>query len=80
MVGSAKRKSKGTNNVHELQFNPQRRHRSRRCFHHGTPVRLGRHFPADRLNLFNKDITMNERFLINRRDAKVMGVAAGLAD
>jgi phage shock protein C len=23
---------------------------------------------------------MNERFLINRRDAKVMGVAAGLAD
>jgi phage shock protein C len=23
---------------------------------------------------------MNQRFLINRRDAKVMGVAAGLAD
>jgi phage shock protein C len=23
---------------------------------------------------------MNDRFLINRRDAKVMGVAAGLAD
>ena len=23
---------------------------------------------------------MNERFLINRRDAKVMGVAAGIAD
>jgi phage shock protein C len=23
---------------------------------------------------------MNERFLINRRDAKVMGVAAGVAD
>jgi phage shock protein C len=23
---------------------------------------------------------MNERFLINRRDAKVMGVAAGLSD
>ena len=23
---------------------------------------------------------MNERFLLNRRDAKVMGVAAGLAD
>ena len=23
---------------------------------------------------------MNERFLVNRRDAKIMGVAAGLAD
>jgi phage shock protein C len=28
----------------------------------------------------NKDKQMNERFLINRGDAKIMGVAAGLAD
>src|SRR4029453_740967 len=28
----------------------------------------------------NKETAMNGRFLINRRDAKVMGVAAGLAD
>ena len=27
-----------------------------------------------------KDKTMNGRFLVNRRDAKIMGVAAGLAD
>jgi phage shock protein C len=27
-----------------------------------------------------RDNNMNGRFLINRRDAKVMGVAAGLAD
>jgi len=26
------------------------------------------------------EIDMNQRFLINRRDAKVMGVAAGIAD
>jgi phage shock protein C len=29
---------------------------------------------------FNKGQAMNNRFLINRRDAKLMGVAAGLAD
>ena len=28
----------------------------------------------------NKDKTMNGRFLVNRRDARLMGVAAGLAD
>jgi len=27
-----------------------------------------------------KDKTMNGRFLVNRRDAKIMGVGAGLAD
>lgn len=27
-----------------------------------------------------KETEMNGRFLINRRDAKIMGVAAGLAD
>jgi phage shock protein C len=27
-----------------------------------------------------KDKTMNGRYLLNRRDAKIMGVAAGLAD
>lgn len=27
-----------------------------------------------------KDKTMNGRFLLNRRDAKIMGVGAGLAD
>jgi phage shock protein C len=27
-----------------------------------------------------KEYPMNERFVLNRRDAKVMGVASGLAD
>ena len=33
-----------------------------------------------RTQRIKKDKTMNGRFLINRRDAKIMGVAAGLAD
>lgn len=31
-------------------------------------------------NCLKKERTMNGRFLINRRDAKIMGVAAGLSD
>jgi phage shock protein C len=29
---------------------------------------------------FDKELDMDGRFLINRRDAKLMGVAAGLSD
>jgi phage shock protein C len=29
---------------------------------------------------FSKETAMNGRFLVNRRDAKLMGVASGLAD
>jgi phage shock protein C len=60
---------------------PQRRHRFRRCLHYRAPVRLGRDLAVDRLKPSNpRETEMNGRFLINRRDAKVMGVAAGLAD
>jgi phage shock protein C len=32
------------------------------------------------LILLTKDIPMNGRFLLNRADAKIMGVGAGIAD
>jgi len=51
------------------------------CLRLHASAGLGRHFAADRLKLSNaKETEMNGRFLINRGDAKVMGVAAGLAD
>jgi phage shock protein C len=72
---------KGIKNVHDFQLDPQCRHRSCWRIHHCASVRLGRDVPADRLNkLQAKEPQMNGRFLINRRDAKVMGVAACLAD
>jgi len=55
--------------------------RSPRRLRFGAPARFSRHVAADRLKSINpKETSMNQRFLINRRDAKVMGVAAGLAD
>jgi phage shock protein C len=72
---------KGISNVHVFQFVAQRRHCPGRRIHHRIAVHLGRDFAADRLKKHqSKEIEMNGRFLINRRDAKVMGVAAGLAD
>jgi phage shock protein C len=68
-------------NVLDPQPSPHRCHGVRRCLHHCAVVRLGRHFAADRLNPPPpEDSEMHQRFLINRRDAKFMGVAAGLAD
>src|SRR3954470_22204462 len=80
MVGSA-RDQKGPTNV--CHFHPRDRHHVRRRFHFRASARFGCHLAPDRLNtrrLQPKETRMNGRFLINRRDAKVMGVAAGLAD
>jgi len=70
---------KGYSNVH--CFAPRDRNRPRRHLHFRASARFGRHFAADRLkSLETKETEMNGRFLINRGDAKVMGVAAGLSD
>jgi len=66
-------------NVQLVRFRPPDRNRFRRRFHFRASARFGRDLAADRLTPEGK-ITMNDRFLINRRDAKVMGVAAGLSD
>jgi phage shock protein C len=73
---------KGVTNVHFAHIRPSDRDRLCRRVHFGSSSRFGRHFAADRVNTnYNlKDDQMNGRFLINRGDAKVMGVAAGLAD
>src|SRR5690349_17913954 len=71
---------KGFFNVHD-RFRPRNRHDLRRHVHLRAPARFGRNFAADRLKPLNsRESAMNGRFLINRGDAKVMGVAAGLAD
>jgi phage shock protein C len=72
---------KGFSNVHR-RFRPPDRHDLRGHFHFRASARFGRHLAADRLNLkLDPRVTeMNGRFLINRGEAKVMGVAAGLAD
>jgi phage shock protein C len=71
---------KGYYNVHHC-FDPRDRNRPRRHFHFRASARFGRHLAADRLkSLETKETEMNGRFLINRGDAKVMGVAAGLSD
>ena len=72
---------KGITNVHHAHFRPRNRHDLRRRVHQCASARFGRHFAADRLSHSRRTETqMNGRFLINRGDAKVMGVAAGLAD
>ena len=79
MVGF-ERMQKGFYNVH-YRFCPRNRHDLRRCFRFRASARFGRHVAADRLKSQQpKETQMNQRFLINRGDAKVMGVAAGLAD
>jgi phage shock protein C len=70
---------KGFSNVHD-RFCPRNRHDLCRRFRFRTSACFGGHFAADRLNSQPKETAMNGRFLINRGDAKVMGVAAGLAD
>src|SRR5215212_12158181 len=79
MVGSDRHK-KGNSNVRHLDRSADRHHLRRRV-HDRHAVRLGRNLAADRLNHgYPKETAKNGGFLINRRDAKVMGVAAGLAD
>jgi phage shock protein C len=82
MVGFDRDTKKGQTNVYDFHFRPRDRHRDRRRIHFRAPARFGRHFAADRLkpNCNPKETEMNGRFLINRRNAKVMGVAAGIAD
>src|SRR5690242_6854852 len=78
--GPVKEMQKGFSNVH-YRFCPRDRHRHRRCLPLRASPRFGRNLAADRLNsLEPKETEMNGRFLINRGDAMVMGVAAGLAD
>ena len=80
MVGSDEMQ-KGITNVRFFDSARETATALRRRLHHRASVRLGRHLAADRLKpLDPKETKMNGRFLINRRDAKVMGVAAGLAD
>jgi phage shock protein C len=72
---------KGVTNVHFAFFRPRIRNDVRRRLHHRASARLGRDLASDRVKpLVSKETDMNQRFLINRGDAKVMGVAAGLAD
>ena len=78
MVGPQEHK-KGNTNVC-FRFRPSVRHGFRRRLPDRDAVRLGRHLAADRVTLNMKGNAMNGRFLVNRRDAKIMGVAAGLAD
>jgi phage shock protein C len=73
-------KPRGKSNVLD-RFCPRNRHHLRRRFPFRASARFGRHFATDRLKLLqSKETEMNGRFLINRGDGKVMGVAAGLAD
>ena len=72
---------KGFHHVHFVHFGSRNCDHSRRCLHFGAPAGFGRNLAADRLKATpHKETQMNGRFLINRGDAKVMGVAAGLAD
>jgi|SRR3954447_8604312 phage shock protein C len=71
---------KGYYNVLDC-FHSRDRHDPRRHVHFRASARFGCHLAADRLkSLETKETEMNGRFLINRGDAKVMGVAAGLSD
>ena len=76
MVGSARELKKGFRNVRHFLCQPRDRNRPRSRLHHRDAVRQQRNL-ADRLN---GGSTVNNRFLINRRDAKIMGVAAGISD
>src|SRR5690349_12722766 len=80
MVGStAKREMPDVDDFHS---GPRNRHRLCRSVHHCPALRQHRHQPAaDRLNSrIRKDIQVNGRFVLNRSEGKLMGVAAGLGD
>ena len=74
MVG--RNDKKGPDNDRHFLRQPPERNRFRRRLHHRHAVHQLRDL-ADRLN---RRTQVNNRFVINRRDAKIMGVAAGLAD
>jgi phage shock protein C len=63
-------------NVRNFLCQPRHRNRPRRRLHHRDAPRQQRNL-SDRLN---RGTEVNNRFLINRRDAKIMGVGAGIAD
>jgi phage shock protein C len=77
-----RKKAKGFDHVHFAYFRAPDGHRFRRRVRHCAPAGFRRDLAADRLTAFliTKENQMNGRFLINRVDGKVMGVAAGLAD
>ena len=72
---------KGNSNVCFFRFRPRSRHGHRRCLPFRAAARLGRNLAADRLKPPRTKGNSNARTLPdNRGDAKVMGVAAGIAD
>jgi phage shock protein C len=74
-------RAKGVTNVHFVHFRPPDRDHLRRRVHFCASDGFRCDLDADRLKPHQrKETSMNQRFLINRGDAKVMGVAAGLAD
>ena len=74
MVGRMDKK--GPDNVRNFRSQPRDRNCPRSCFHYRHAVRQHRNL-AHRLNA-EKQVA--NKFLINRRDAKIMGVAAGISD
>src|SRR5678816_1698544 len=81
MVGSRTSSKRDFRHVQFVRHRPPDCDPVRWCVHYRIAVRFGRDLGPDRLTqLLNKEHPMNGRFLVNRRDAKVMGVAAGLAD
>ena len=74
-IGGPKEK-RDQDNVRNFLFHPRHRNRDGRCVHYRDASRQHRNL-AHRLNGRGE---LNNRFLVNRRDAKIMGVAAGIAD
>jgi len=74
MVGRLDKK--GPDNVRNFLGQPRDRNRPRRCFHHRHAVRQH----CDLAHRLNVEKSVTNKFLINRRDAKIMGVAAGISD
>ena len=67
---------KGPDNVRNFLCQPRDRNRPRSRFHHRHAVRQHRNLA----HCLNVEKRVANKFLINRRDAKIMGVAAGISD